>query len=239
MLLSLLACADSVDNTKESAITVEAQRKCMFSLLGVYDKSDVDVRLKQTGIINRDDKNICHWNSVTCRNAIATAIHWPGAYSIRIAHLAWLPPTMEYVNLRYVGIDAAVCTRSLPAALTHCDVSGCGVFGTVCLTTLPHQMVVLLMRDNNISGKARLTHLPETLRILDLAKTLITRVIVSNERVPLALTDAIFYRKKGKTTVVCLDSEQVSPRVRIEENCHVDLGVEWGKDQERIRVEAC
>ena len=187
----LIATALTFVTHKEShRRTLFDQSRCISELLIITPPAGNDRSLCSPS-------KICDVDGTECKDGILVGVTWKRSSSITLKNLDWFPPTMQRIHLfkQFAGVN--IHTRRLPRELRYFRVHGCQIHGTIALQGLPVEVLEVHLRQNMLTGEVSLLRLPSKLRVIDLGKTNISKVIFDSDALPIGLREVHVYPTNG------------------------------------------
>ena len=174
-----------------------------------YPKPQFDVRRAQTKMIRHafndfaagiargvadTSADICAWEAIDCTDGLVTTICLraqrisDGAKS----HSEWIPPTVEFIHWRNIGISNEAALTYLPRELRYLFWAFCDdKTPSIDCERLPQRMEEFILVHSTFSGEIRFSKMPQTMRYVHIQQSpVFTKVITINyNTLPASLED--------------------------------------------------
>ena len=188
LLISLVfALFHSADNPKPHLEHIVAQNRLIHRAL-----DRIPSRITRG---NADTlASICEWKSIECTDGLVTSIclskeGWTGA---AVAHVEWLPPTVEFIHWEDIEIRNMHPTNCLPRALKYLYLEECSTQTFfIDYARLPQKMEELILVYSATPRIIRLHDLPPKMRFvyIRLAPRFIDAILVDYNNLPESLKE--------------------------------------------------
>ena len=169
----LILCSDHVDKA-----SIEAYQETLIA--GYFRNISAD-ELRKMKIT--DLTAVCTLRGIYCVDSIVTEMRYKYCLCGQF-DLAYVPPTVQKLDIQSCDQAYTVDTRKLPRAAHHIFLNNNLLHGTIDLTTLPENAVIVSFTFNSLSGPIDLTNLPKYLTSLGILQNSIQQKTVMYSKLP-------------------------------------------------------
>ena len=175
-ITSLFSLLQTADCRQPDTFITKAQTTLLHRSFGVMS----------TDIVcgNGNNRKIRNWRVIECTSGVVTKIFMDAQYRHDNAFIfmEWLPPTLQFIHLKYTRLLNEPSFRFLPRDLQYLYLGFChGIPLDIDSARLPSKMEELILLNSVISKEIRLDNMPETMRYVYIETSLaFTSFIVVN-----------------------------------------------------------